>query len=239
MADETINFFMHYFVDHQYGEVYSDRTRYGGFAWNEAKGNSDKAGYHSIETGYYTYLYGNLFYLHHPVVLHYDFEPVQINREISLTPVAINDTNLIISNVLLNGQAFSDYNSTSRTLNIPAGTGGQFAVTFEPRTVNTVRETATAANKFELFQNYPNPFNPTTNLSFVISQSSFVTLKVYDILGKEIAKLVNEYKPAGKYTITFNATNLPSGVYFYRIKAVPSGRYAENFVKTKKMLLLK
>jgi mannose/cellobiose epimerase-like protein (N-acyl-D-glucosamine 2-epimerase family) len=56
MADETINFFMNYFVDHENGEIYFDRTRYGGFAWHEEKGNSGKAGYHSIETGYYTYL---------------------------------------------------------------------------------------------------------------------------------------------------------------------------------------
>ncbi len=62
MADETLSFFMTYFVDHEYGEVYSDRTRYGGQIWGLEKGSSSKAGYHSIELGYYTYLYGNLFF---------------------------------------------------------------------------------------------------------------------------------------------------------------------------------
>ena len=84
MADETINFFMQYFVDHQNGEVYADRTRYGGYAWNEAKGNSGKSGYHSIETGYYTYLYGNLLYQFQPAVLNYNFYSLPVDREINL-----------------------------------------------------------------------------------------------------------------------------------------------------------
>ena len=112
MADETINFYMQYFVDHQYGEVYADRTRYGGFAWNEAKGSSGKAGYHSIETGYYTYLYGNLFYTHQPIVLNYNFESMKKDREILLTPLAIKDSSLAVSRILLNGQVYANYNST-------------------------------------------------------------------------------------------------------------------------------
>jgi mannose/cellobiose epimerase-like protein (N-acyl-D-glucosamine 2-epimerase family) len=82
MADETMNFYMNYFVDHIYGDVYADRKRRGGLAWNDAKGSSGKAGYHSIETGYYTYLYGNLFFTAQPVVLHYNFEPLQADREL-------------------------------------------------------------------------------------------------------------------------------------------------------------
>jgi hypothetical protein len=85
---------------------------------------------------------------------------------------------------------------------------------------------------FVLKQNYPNPFNPSTIISYSLPTRQFVTLKVYDVLGKEISTLVNEEKPAGGYTVQFNATNLPSGVYFYRIN---SGNYSE----TKKLLLLK
>ena len=232
MADETINFFMHYFVDHQYGEVYSDRTRYGGFAWNEAKGSDSKAGYHSIETGYYTYLYGNLFYLHNPVVLHYDFDPQQSNREIMLTPLAISDTNLTISNVDLNGLAYSDYNSTSRILSLPAGTGGQFEVTFSPRIINSARLHSASVKDFVLYQNYPNPFNPTTMISWQSPVGNWQSLKVYDILGKEVAILVNEYKPAGKYEIEFSASSLPSGVYIYKLTCGSKNQ-------VKKMLLLK
>ncbi|NWG29452.1 MAG: T9SS type A sorting domain-containing protein [Ignavibacteriaceae bacterium] len=85
---------------------------------------------------------------------------------------------------------------------------------------------------YKLQQNYPNPFNPTTSISFSIPKNGFVTLKVYDILGKEVAELVNEIKEAGNYSVTFNASELPSGIYFYTLT---SG----NFTATKKLILLK
>jgi hypothetical protein len=87
-------------------------------------------------------------------------------------------------------------------------------------------------NDFSLFQNYPNPFNPSTNIEFRIKDFGLVTLKVYDILGREIATLVNEEKNAGTYMVTFNASNLASGIYFYQLKA-------GSFIETKKMLLIK
>jgi subtilisin-like proprotein convertase family protein len=87
-------------------------------------------------------------------------------------------------------------------------------------------------NHYQLDQNYPNPFNPTTTISYQLPISSIVTLKMYDILGREIATLVNEKKDAGKYVIDFNGSYLPSGVYVYRIQA-------GSFVETKKMMLLK
>jgi hypothetical protein len=85
---------------------------------------------------------------------------------------------------------------------------------------------------FSLSQNYPNPFNPTTTIHYSVPKTSFVTIKVYDMLGKEIATLVNQEKSAGNYTVQFNGSNLSSGIYFYRMR---SG----NFVETKKLLLLK
>jgi hypothetical protein len=85
---------------------------------------------------------------------------------------------------------------------------------------------------YELYQNYPNPFNPTTTIRFTIPHSLHVTLKVYDILGKEIATLVDEEKNPGSYEAKFDASNLPSGVYFYRIRA-------GEFNQTKKMVLMK
>ena len=85
---------------------------------------------------------------------------------------------------------------------------------------------------FRLLQNYPNPFNPLTKIKYQIPQLSFVTLKVYDVLGREIGTLVNEEIPAGIYEVEFDATNLPSGIYFYQLKAGP-------FFETKKMILLK
>jgi len=87
--------------------------------------------------------------------------------------------------------------------------------------------------QFHLFHNFPNPFNPTTKISYNIPETSFLTLKVYDVLGNEVATLVNEEKPAGKYEVEFSATGeLTSSVYFYQLKA---GYYIE----TKKMLLIK
>ncbi|MDQ3021400.1 MAG: T9SS type A sorting domain-containing protein [Bacteroidota bacterium] len=85
---------------------------------------------------------------------------------------------------------------------------------------------------FRLSQNYPNPFNPTTKIDYSIPKSGVVTIKIYDVIGKEVATLVNEFKNAGNYDIRFNGANFSSGVYFYRIE---SG----NFVDTKKMFLLK
>lgn len=86
--------------------------------------------------------------------------------------------------------------------------------------------------EYELFQNYPNPFNPSTTISYSLPKQSQVTLKVYDILGNEIETLDNEEKAAGTHKINFNASNLSSGLYFYKLEA-------ENYVEGKKMILLK
>ena len=88
------------------------------------------------------------------------------------------------------------------------------------------------ANNYQLSQNYPNPFNPKTIIKYQIPELSFVTLKVYDVLGNEIAILLNEEKPIGTYELTWYADNLPSGIYFYRLQA-------GSFVETKKMVLIK
>ena len=93
-------------------------------------------------------------------------------------------------------------------------------------------------NSYSLFQNYPNPFNPNTKIMYSIpllggdERGGSVILKVYDILGNEVATLVNEEKPTGNYDVDFTAKNLPSGVYFYQLKA-------GNFMETKKMILLR
>ena len=86
--------------------------------------------------------------------------------------------------------------------------------------------------EYELFDNYPNPFNPSTTIKFEIPELSFVTLKVYDILGGEISTLINEEKSSGSYEVEFDASDLPSGIYFYKLQT-------ENFAETKKMTLLK
>ena len=86
--------------------------------------------------------------------------------------------------------------------------------------------------EFKLSQNFPNPFNPNTKISYALPKQGFVTLKIYDITGREIQTLVNEVKQAGYYTVDFNGSHLSSGVYFYKIKS-------SHFVSVKRMVLIK
>jgi hypothetical protein len=97
---------------------------------------------------------------------------------------------------------------------------------------NAIKVNVLTPTEFSLEQNFPNPFNPTTTIKYSIPLSTKIIIRVFDVLGNQIAVLVNEKKPAGNYKLTWNAANLPSGVYFYRLKA-------GNFVETKKMILLK
>ena len=97
---------------------------------------------------------------------------------------------------------------------------------------NVIEVEVASPSTFSLEQNYPNPFNPSTKIKYSVTQSSNVVLKIYDVLGNEVATLVNEEKPAGSYEVEFNPSSLTSGVYFYKLQA-------GSFVDMKKMLLLK
>ena len=101
-----------------------------------------------------------------------------------------------------------------------------------PETTDNEEGFSNIPDEYKLEQNYPNPFNPTTKIKYQIHEPCMVELIVYDLLGREIKKLVNEYKPAGSYDIVFDGSNLSSGVYFYNLK---SG----NYIETKKMVLLR
>ena len=102
---------------------------------------------------------------------------------------------------------------------------------YAPNTTD-VEKSNEIAKAFSLAQNYPNPFNPSTTIQFAIPKASYVSLKVYDVLGNEVARLVNEELSAGVYNNTFNAANLSSGIYFYTLRA-------DNFTATKKLMLVK
>ncbi|MCS6990157.1 MAG: T9SS type A sorting domain-containing protein [Chloroherpetonaceae bacterium] len=97
---------------------------------------------------------------------------------------------------------------------------------------NVIEVNAGLPKTFALEQNYPNPFNPTTTIAYQLPTASDVSLKVYDMLGKEVTTLVNARQDAGAYSVNFNANNLASGLYFYRLQA-------GNFVQTRKMMLVK
>jgi len=100
------------------------------------------------------------------------------------------------------------------------------------RLVTSVGDDANQPLAFSLKQNYPNPFNPSTKIQYSITKNSFVTLKVYDILGRDVATLVNQDQPAGDYTVNFDALDVSNGTYFYRIQA-------GSFTDVKKMMVLK
>lgn len=105
---------------------------------------------------------------------------------------------------------------------------------YNPAIVNVGSEN-NSVSSFELYQNYPNPFNPATVIGYQLSVNSYVTLTVYDVLGKEVAVLVNEEQPAGRYEVEFNSSgirDLASGIYFYQLRA-------GNFIQTKKMVLVR
>lgn len=100
-----------------------------------------------------------------------------------------------------------------------------------PNEMNKIQNSGSSI-VFSLAQNYPNPFNPKTNIRFQLPKDSFVSLKIFDLLGTEVSTLINEEQSAGIHDIDFNASDLPSGIYFYRIQA-------GNFIDTKKLILLK
>ena len=108
----------------------------------------------------------------------------------------------------------------------------KWAATFIGNKTVGVNDNPLTVNSFSLDQNYPNPFNPTTQIRYSIAKAGLVNIKVYDILGRQVAELINHNQGAGEYTVNFNASNLTSGVYIYKIQ---SG----SFTATKKMMLLK
>jgi hypothetical protein len=99
-------------------------------------------------------------------------------------------------------------------------------------TVLAIQQYTAKEKTYSLMQNYPNPFNPSTQIKFSVADKGLVTLKIYDVLGNTVKTLINEEKPAGEYTVQFDAKSFASGVYFYVL-------HTGNFSMTKKMLLIK
>ena len=153
--------------------------------------------------------------------------PISIQpRDSLMVPVIFKPKRNGTFNVTFNIRNFSQYQGQSQMIArqvILIGTSGN---------ISAINSNKILPNQFALFQNYPNPFNPSTIISYEIPKHSFVTLKIFDILGREIATLVNEEKQIGKYSLKFDASNLSSGIYFYRITA-------GNFSSVKKMILIK
>ncbi|MBK6537363.1 MAG: T9SS type A sorting domain-containing protein [Ignavibacteria bacterium] len=137
------------------------------------------------------------------------------------------------TNSSLSASRFQDIKFINENTGWMIGSFGKVYKTTNNGGLTSVSPDETQVKNYSLLQNYPNPFNPVTNLEFVIPDQEFVSLIVYDILGNEISVLVNEMKRAGSYTTEWNASEYPSGIYFYILSV--KGK----FVETKSMMLLK
>ena len=118
---------------------------------------------------------------------------------------------------------------------VDAGKGyyiSDFDIVYLQDISSTAKDIVDLPQDFQLFQNYPNPFNPTTTINYSIPKENSVTIKVYDVLGKEVATLVNGNKPVGNYSVEFDASKLVSGIYYYRLQA-------GNYSGTKKLIFIK
>jgi hypothetical protein len=125
-----------------------------------------------------------------------------------------------------------DSGATSGTVGLRS-----ISVTYAGPTPTLVKRTDELPDQFSLQQNYPNPFNPTTNIGYQLKANSFVTLKVYDVLGREVATLVNGDQSSGSHSVIFDGSRLSSGVYLYRIDAL--GGNGQRFSAMKKLVLMK
>jgi len=219
MGDETLDFFMEHFVDHTYGDVFENRTRYGDETWGTWKGNGYKAGYHSIETGYYSYLYGSLFVNQEMVTLRYKFDVMDEARFYHLTPIAIADNELVIEEVYHNGEQYTLFDPETRIIELAAGASGEFEVTFRPIPVGVGNGTkiSLVPSSLTMAKAYPNPFNGITNLAFQLNTSSTVKMSVYNINGQRVVDLPEQQLAAGSHRLPISMNSIATGTYFVHL----------------------
>jgi len=142
------------------------------------------------------------------------------------------EEDIMITN-LLGGKTIKQIAILDEVTGIVFGDSLNIIFTTDSTLLTAINEDGIHIHNYSLSNNYPNPFNPSTIIEYSLPQYGFVTLKIYDMLGKEIATLVNEEKPAGNYKFEFNASDLASGIYYYHITV------GNEFAEIKKMVLLK
>lgn len=152
----------------------------------------------------------------------------------AINPLYLNNCVLLEFNFeYLSGNSDISFNKTACEINDGQGKALSIAyVDGKVTYITAVNLKHSALNEFSLGQNYPNPFNPFTKIDYTVSEESNVTLKVYNMLGSQVSLLVNERKQPGKYSVTFNAGGMPSGIYIYRLES-------KGNIITRRMTLMK
>jgi mannose/cellobiose epimerase-like protein (N-acyl-D-glucosamine 2-epimerase family) len=234
IADESLAFFMNHFVDPVYGEVYENRTRDGRETWGLHKGTGGKAGYHSIELGYYVYLYGQLYVHDETATLKYNIQAHSEDRWINVQPIPWSNPHFRLQNVQHETIDFVEFDPYAMAFHVPAGLDGEFEVTFTGQNPTTIAsDDLSLPQRASLGQNYPNPFNPQTRLEVTIKQPVVVSLKVFDSSGRLVATLADNTKLSQTTIFRFNGEQLASGIYFANLQV--EGQAAE----TRKMMLIR
>ncbi len=149
---------------------------------------------------------------------------------VQISPVQTTDSDVITVHMVMQGDSLPG--STVNTTGTPVGVTAQYYHFSTEIIIVSADEDPVIVNEFNLEQNYPNPFNPSTQINYTLAERSIVTVKVYDVLGNEIATLVNATQEAGAHDLSFDASQLSSGLYIYKLNA-------GNFTSSKKMMLLK
>jgi hypothetical protein len=165
-------------------------------------------------------------------------DAVTYHLQLSLNPgfssFVFQDSTLTVTSVKAPLLALdTTYYWRMRTMNGPITSDWSSVKSFKTnRTITGVEKTAAIPKEFALLQNYPNPFNPATNIEFHIAAAGFVSLNVFDLLGRKVTTLVNDYLQPGSYKVKWDASHLSSGMYLYRLKS-------NDLVQTRSLLLLR
>lgn len=145
----------------------------------------------------------------------------------------------VLSNILASYANNKDVQLANWLLDRATGSSSNQLIKQGTSQLASMQDHNTVPSKFQVMQNYPNPFNPSTTIHYELPVNGLVTLKIYDELGRLVKTLVNQYQSKGRYDINFDASNLASGIYFYRLNVINPLNQSQNFTAVKKMLLLK
>ncbi len=172
-----------------------------------------------------------------------------VTKSLSLRRLQSQTSGEMIDHIMISNELYGVHMDSTERVENPSYIGSYLSTTsdhypvwtrFDFRRLSSTPRDNASPKAFALAQNYPNPFNPTTTIAYQLASFSDVKLEVFDVLGRKVGTLVNSRQAAGAYRVNFNASHLASGVYFYRLQATATnGTSGQNFVETKKMLLVK